>query len=156
MVANLEIRFEALFAGDYSPIETNILDEWKGGKLLQFKPRCPRPKNLEKIVKDGLDDVAGRIIWSLTSAFEDVNTGKPRDTYTCGRTTGSSPTEPFYIHLAFDELLPLLGEGHTMAERQVDVVRVAITVLHETCVSQSCISFCPEALNSEINVLISF
>jgi hypothetical protein len=132
-VTDRKVRFEAFLAGDYESIEDNIPPEWKGGKLLKFKPHLPRPKNLDQIIQRELDNLVGNVVFDITSGWLNAYTGKYYSSFASGVT--GFHHRACHVEMAFENMLPLLGEDHTTPERQVDVFRIAITLLHETCVS---------------------
>lgn len=132
--------------GDYSYIEDDIPDEWKGQKLLRFKPRSP-PTNYDdpasaKRLQDVLFNATNNIEYRIDSGWTNIETGLPRynqDGSPCflyGSTIQKSYEESLkVVSLSFQNLMPFLRDDLTAAERMHANYVVSGTVLHETCVS---------------------
>jgi hypothetical protein len=132
--ADFDDRFDALLNGDYSFIENDIPNEWKGRKIIQFKPKRPRIATDEQI-KERLEGFAGDFTFDISSGWCNKYTGvtkSPSQSFSQGVTI-SEPGN-IIINIAFERLLPFLDARLTGPERQVDVCDTATMILHETCV----------------------
>ena len=136
--AHVLTRFEAILVGEYNSIEDDIPEEWRGNKLLRFKPRPRRSPERDQLIQKELRRFAGRILFSVESGWTDNLTGMTRPGgFQNGRAFKKG--EMIHVEIAFERLIPLLKEEYTMPERQVDVFNTVSTILHESCVSRNLI-----------------
>lgn len=77
------------------------------------------------------------ITFDLNSGVVQHRTGMYRPSFWMGVTEGPNAVRGPRINVAFELLMPLLRKDLTMAERRTNLTAVAITLIHEICVSLS-------------------
>lgn len=87
-------------------------------------------------VKQNLATFAGQIEFDITSCKIEPLTGIVRPNGKAyGETTKYEHDRKPVVFIPLEMIVPLLKEDHNAAERNLDIFRVAQTLLHETCVS---------------------
>jgi hypothetical protein len=137
-----------LLAGTYEVIQDGVPEEWKGLKLLRFKPRDPDVAFKERQRSTNtLRWAMSNIRYRLISGWTEPETGLPSfetdgtASYTDGHTVkvvnqgDRIPTGLINVNMAFQDLMPLMRKDFTSAERKQAIFSFTVTLLHETCVS---------------------
>lgn len=122
------VRFDALLCGDYTFIEEDIPDIWKGKRLFRFKPRDPVEREADlnnKAVENNLLAFAGRMLFILSSGSVSRYTSLPEGengkggSYHYGRSSSLDfDVSCNVISMAHESLVPLLRGDLTSGERR--------------------------------------
>jgi len=92
-----------------------------------------------------LDETLKNISFDLKSGLCSSKTGLARKG--SGFEMGSClPSDEESVIISIEILIPLLRTDLTQAERRLDHIRIAITVLHELCVSVSAVQTTKQAI----------